>query len=135
MVEISSISTGIAAIKAAIDLSNSIKDADSEYEIAQVKLRFAEIVDRLLETQSTLVEVKDLIREKDKKISELEEALTNRATLVWIEGSYYELSEDGVPGDEPYCSHCWETAGKTFHLSRRGPWGRTCTVCGNIFEE
>jgi hypothetical protein len=81
-----------------------------------------------------IAEVQDLLREKDTKIRELEEALAVKGSLEY-EAPYYWLAHEDKK-DGPFCQQCKDADGKLIRLQQRrvrGGW--ECKTCDKHFND
>ncbi len=133
MPDIVSITTTLAAIKNSIDIAKSLKNVDASLEKAGLRLKTAELIETLAEAKINATEVQDLIRDKDKKIAELEALLAFKEKLTFKKGMYYKTDENLTSEDEPYCSRCWDYEQKAVHLFKQGKDFFECPQCKYIF--
>jgi hypothetical protein len=115
MPDITSIPFIIAAIKNSLDIAKSVKDANYDLDKSILKEKIAMLVDSLLEAKIQASETLDIIQEKDKRITELEEKLKYKNNLVYISGVY--IDKNDKHSTEPYCLHCWEVNKMPIHLN------------------
>lgn len=116
MTEIATITTTLGAITNAIAIAKTIKNTDSTLEKAELKLKIAELMESLADAKISVSEFQDIVKEKDKKIAELEGILTFKSKLTRHLSAYYETDQNSKPFGDPYCSNCWETSYKAVHL-------------------
>jgi hypothetical protein len=79
---------------------------------------------RLSETHQELLSAKVRVRE-------LEEALSNRAELVWRSSAYWRKDGDG-----PFCPGCWDGRKQLSRIVKLPDlsWMSQCPVCKSTFE-
>lgn len=116
MPDIATISAFFGSLKTATELAKAIKNVESSFEKAELKLKIIELIDALADAKINATEVQDLVLEKDRKITELENALKFKLKLVRKDGAYVDKDESVLEA-EPYCSHCWEVNKIPVHLS------------------
>ena len=131
--DISTIAAVLGSIKSATDIAKLLMEADLCLEKAKVKLKLADLINTLADAKIEIAGVQDLLREKDTKIRELEEALAVKAKLAY-EAPYYWLVK-GKKKDGPFCQQCYDATRKLIRLQSReraGSW--ECKTCGKLFE-
>lgn len=128
MPDLTTISTILSSVKAASEIAKVIKDAHLFLEKAEIKMKFADLISSLADAKIATAEINDLIKQKDDRIKELEEAFALKTKLKRHKDAYYEMNEKGIPSGAPYCSHCWETSNKGVHLYLRHP-SQICPNC------
>lgn len=135
MTDVATITTALTAITNSIAIAKAIKNADSSLEKAELKFRIAELIESLAEVKLQTIDIKELINEKDDKISALEESLKLKPTLVRSGLAYYERAENGEPSGDPFCSHCWETEYLAIHLHQKAIGNPNPNICPNCKNE
>ena len=133
MPDATSITATLAAIKHSIDVVKAIKDADYDLDKAILKEKIAILVDSLLEAKIKARETLNLIQEKDKEISKLEDLLSFKNKLFRKDGKYYEADDNGNSTGEPYCPKCWEVEKIPVHLKHIEELRYVCPNCENAF--
>lgn len=125
------IADALTSVNAAIQIAKAIKDASGAIEKAHLKLQMAEVIGALAEAKIALAESMDEARGKQSEITDLLQALRNKANVKRALDAYYETDQDGQPAGDPYCSHCWETSYKLIHLTsaHRGEMETQCPSC------
>jgi hypothetical protein len=132
--DIPTIAAILGSIKSATDIAKLLKETDVSLKKAEVKLKLADLISTLADAKIEIAEVQDLLREKDTKIRELEEALAVKAKLAY-EAPYYWLVQGGEK-DGPFCQQCHDAGGKFIRLHKRGvKGGWECKTCGKHFYE
>jgi hypothetical protein len=63
-----------------------------------------------------LAEIQEVLREKDQRIKELEEAFQSKDSLIRERDALYDMGHDGKPVGGPYCMYCWEREHRKYHL-------------------
>lgn len=116
MPEFTSVVATIAAIKHSIDVVKAVKDADYDLDKAILKEKIAILVDSLFEAKIQAGETLEIIQEKDKRIAELEELLKFKGKIVRSNDRYFEVDENNLPINDPFCSGCWDSEQKVIRL-------------------
>ncbi|HCE1504782.1 TPA: hypothetical protein NGR36_004019 [Vibrio parahaemolyticus] len=140
MADIATISALLTSIKTATDIAKFVKDSDSSLEVAEFKLKMAELVLTLVEVKDNVASLKSELYTRDEEILRLKKALSTQLKLrydsqtevYWVEGD-----------PSPYCPVCYENDGKTVHLSFVSTVGiaqsrthsphHSCQVCRKSF--
>ena len=73
----------MSSIKAASDIVKLVRESGLTLEKAEVKLKLAELVEKLAAAKLELASIQDLVHEKERLISELRAALDTHAKLVF----------------------------------------------------
>jgi len=108
------IAGAISGITAALGLAKEIREIDSQFDKAELKLKVADLTVALSDAKLGLLDVAEQLRTKDKEIAQLRELLTFRETKLSDQGEFrYFVNEDGDPKGAPICSRCEKTG--NFH--------------------
>ncbi len=136
MADLATIGAALSSLKTATEIVKFIRESDINLEKAEFKLKLAEILGSLADTKMELVSVQDALIEKDKRISDLEEAFQDKNKLVRKYDAYYTVDDNNQPLGVPYCLRCWETDYKKRQLvhSSRDYSTRVCTSCGHQYQ-
>jgi hypothetical protein len=136
MPDLTTISAALGSLKAAIDIAKFLRESDLSLEKAELKLKLAELVSALADTKMELVQVQEVLIEKDKRIAALEEAFEMKGTLIRRCDAYYLADAEGTPVGVPYCLRCWENDHKKRQLvyAANDSSNKICTTCGQKFE-
>jgi|GEM_PF-6846919 len=107
--DINSISAGLGALKAAIDITKEIQNASSSLEKAQMKLKLAEITENLATAKLQFVEAQEEIVDLRQQINALHQ-LTDLKNKIVKKGNvlYPKEDESEFIGDGPWCTRCFE---------------------------
>ena len=132
MIDITSINTALASIKAASDMVKVLKASTVSLKDAEQKFELANLIESLAEAKMSISETIDIIRKQDEKINELEAAFRLKSNLIRHKDVYYELVE-GKPKGAPICSKCWEISHLAVHLTYRTRAENHCPNCKNIY--
>ena len=110
MNEIAIISSLLSSVKTATEITKILRESDLSLEKAEIKLKIADLVVALADTKMQLADVQELLKEKDKKIFELEKAFNIKEELIRPKyyDDYYKINENGEPKGNPFCLGCWE---------------------------
>lgn len=128
MADLTTISTILSSVKAATEIAKLIKDSDLSLEKAEMKLKVADLISSLADAKIATAEINEIIRKKDDRIKELEEAFVFKSEIVRYRDAYYQTEEEGIPCGDPYCPNCWETSNKAIHLYYMHPY-EICPNC------
>jgi hypothetical protein len=133
MPDLTTISTLLGSIKTATDLAKLIKDSDVSLEKAETKLKLAELINALADAKIEIAGVQELLIEKDKAITGLQESLEVKNNLKW-EKPYYWLEQNGTK-EGPFCQHCYDNNNKLLRLQGDGDGYWYCTACKNNYTD
>ncbi|TOQ56120.1 hypothetical protein CGG93_24585, partial [Vibrio parahaemolyticus] len=94
MADIATISALLTSIKTATDIAKFVKDSDSSLEVAEFKLKMAELVLTLVEVKDNVASLKSELYTRDEEILRLKKALSTQLKLrydsqtevYWVEG-------------------------------------------------
>ena len=108
MPDITAIAAAINGLKTATDIVRYLRDTETAFKTADLKLRIAELTDALATAKLSLADVQDVLLAKDAEIKHLKESLKQKAEVIRHRDAYYEKNEKGQPVGDPYCSYCFE---------------------------
>jgi len=133
--DIASITAALTGIKTATDIAKSLKEIDIGLEKAELKLQIAELISSLADSKISLVEIQEIIIEKEKEIQSLKESMDTKHSYVRKHEAYYLIGENGSPTGEPNCPLCFEVKHMAIHLVRCTKSHRVsvCPHCKNEF--
>jgi hypothetical protein len=136
MLDIASIGTVFSSLKTATDLAKVIKDSGLSLEQAEVKFQMAELISALADAKIELVDIQDVLREKDSKIKELENSFHLKSEVKRVNDAYYHLDENGKGVGNPNCLNCWETKQRLYplHYEAGNRHAKACTACKTKYE-
>lgn len=129
---ISTLKTGYEIKKLAGNLDSEVQQSDLRVEIRKLQESLIDVQDVLLNAKSEILQNREIIQEKNKRIAELEDLAKFQRTLVFKDSMYFESDENGNPVNNPYCSNCWESEKKAIHLNNRKDFFE-CPCCKNRF--
>lgn len=135
--EIAAFGALFSSVKSAIDIAKALRDADTSIAKAEYQLKLADMLGSLADAKVEIVEIQELLKQKDDQIKELEEAFQSKDGLVKQFDAYYELDASGKPTGEPHCMACWQIRHKKYHL-HHVPSERqnlSCVSCGTIYNQ
>lgn len=135
MSDIASISSALSSIKTASEIVKMIRESDVSLEKAEMKLKLADLMGSLADTKINLSAIQDELRERDKRISELEEALELKGKIIRHNEVYYFENDQGQPSGDPLCPNCFEANSKFIHLVQNtAPRNISkCPNCNNMY--
>jgi len=96
-----------------------------------------ELYRKILDLQQEAMDLQEQAFEKTKRIKELEEALSFKGTLVFMDGVYFEKNGEGKPKGVPYCPRCHEVEKQACHLNAyhsNVSTGMQCPNCKTFFR-
>ncbi len=138
---ITGITTALATLKTGYEIKKLAGNLDSEVQQSELRVEIRKLQESLIDTRDILLTAKEEIlnnreslREKDKRIAELEDLLKFKAKLIRKDGKYFETDENGNAIGDPFCSNCWESKNKMIHLNKLGG-AYKCPSCKNLVLE
>jgi len=106
----------LSSVNKSFELAKAIREGAADS--TDGALRMAELVATIIDCKFYVAEVEAFVRDRERRISELEQALQIKGHLIRFEDAYYETDSDGQRAGSPYCSRCWEADHRAIHLSR-----------------
>ena len=133
MPDLAAISSVLSSIKAATDIAKLVRESGLTLEKAEVKLKLAELVEKLADAKLELASVQDLIEERDRRIRELAQALEIQGKLTFEPPYYWLHSDAGREG--PFCQQCYDSEQKLVRLQGYGNGYWDCKTCKNNYTD
>lgn len=129
------LAAAIQSVNAAIETIRAISSANGAIERAELKFKVADMMEALAEAKLALAAGIEERQSLQQQISQLESVVKSKAKLRRVGDAYYELSEDGEPHGDPYCSLCWERNHSLIHLISPKPTElhSSCGACGTKY--
>ncbi len=119
MADLASITTAITAVKTALDITKTIGDIDKDFQKSELKIKIIELREHLFNAKNELLDVKELLQEKDLQIEELLKTVSIKPLLIRKDGCYFDKDELEKDCYEPFCSQCWEVRNLSVHLIKQ----------------
>jgi hypothetical protein len=107
-----------SSVNRAFDLAKTVRDAAAAPGGPDTTMRMAELIATIIDAKFYAAGVRDLVRDKEERIAELEQLLELKSRLVRVDDAYYEVDSAGERLGSPFCSRCWEVDHKAVHLTR-----------------
>ena len=133
MVDIALLGSALGSIKTATDIARLIKDSGTTLEKAEVKFQIAELISSLADIKMELANVQVILIDKDLCISELQNQLNTKKSVIWSKPYYFVGKGDDRDG--PFCQQCYDTEQKLIRLQGGGTKGWTCLTCKGYFKD
>jgi len=133
MPDIATISSFLTSIKTASDIAKILKDSELSLETAETKMKLAELINALADAKIDAAGIRELLIEKDQKISELGEELKIKGSLKYEEPYYWLTQENGRDG--PSCQKCYDTEKSLIRLQGDGEGYWDCRNCQNGYTD
>ncbi len=102
-----SIVTGLAALKHAVDIAKALRQADQSLATAELKLKVVELLGEIVEAKTAMVEVQEIVRDKDSEVARLKDALRIKGEVVKAGDAIFLKDPDGKVRGDAMCLHCW----------------------------
>jgi hypothetical protein len=133
MVDISVITSVLGSVKTATDIAKFLKESDTSLEKAEMKLRLADLIGALADAKLQIVEVKELLSEKDQEINRLIESQKIKDSIQYEAPYYWLMKNDKKEG--PFCQNCYDNDQKLIRLQgyNNGYWD--CKTCKSGYKD
>ena len=124
------IMTGLSAVTQALNIANWLRGVEKGYDVAEFKLKTAELYSALADAKVALADAKS---EMDSKQAEIEGF--SRTDTVEYNGYKYERGPDGRPVGYPFCPVC-ESNGKMTRTTYSGGnrFDVSCPRCKAVYR-
>lgn len=133
--QIASVLKTASSLKAAIDIVKVIKDSGVSLEQAEIRLKFAELTEALVDAKMSVADIKVDLIEKNEEISRLKVAREIESN-VYYEAPFYFLDGGKSQADGPFCQRCYDDEKKLVRLIEGQTYGGSewvCSVCKSRF--
>jgi len=120
------IMTGLSAVAQAFNVANWLRGIEKEFDVAEFKLKMAELYSSLTDAKLALADAKTEMDGKQAEINTLLDQFQVRAATVEYNGYKYERGPDGKPVGYAFCPVC-ESNGKMTRTTYSG--GTRFDVC------
>jgi hypothetical protein len=136
MPDFAAIGSVLSSLKTAADIAKLLRETDFSLEKAELKLKLAELMGALADAKMEMSSVNDAIIERERRISELEEAFHRKASVVRDRDAYYTVGDDGRPVGQPMCLRCWDVEHRLFelHTEAKDRFVKVCPACRSRYE-
>lgn len=84
---------------------------------------------KILDLQAEALDLSEKLREKDKKIEQLEEAFALKGKLKLLRHAYYVIDDGGNLIDGPFCTKCYDVDKVTCRIIPMGAGQVQCQRC------
>ena len=132
---LSSINAVLDAISKAINIAKSGKNSDVPIETNEVKLKFADVIDKLVDAKEEMANIKDKLREKDDLIRDLKQQISMKGKTQFKNPFYWVVNEDDDNEDGPYCQACYDKDKKYIRLYKYSDNWWECKCCKNRYTD
>jgi hypothetical protein len=125
------ITAALGGLKAATELARAFGAAKGAIDVAEYKLKAADLMSSLADARIALVEAQEKSDQLDAEIKMLRDALDAKEQLIRAGDGYYALDDNGEPTGGAFCLRCWEVDHKQYHLiyPRRTDEPTICQAC------
>ena len=115
------IASGLAGLKAAADLTKILREGAKSGSMKPDEFagRIGEIYDYIIDSRAALVDAQEESQQLKQQIRELQNN-AELATDLAFDGSVYWRKSEGAEAKSPYCSICWDSAGKLVRCQNYG---------------
>jgi hypothetical protein len=124
------IATGIASLRAAAELTKSMRDAAKAGKLKPDEFvgRVGEIYDYIIDSRAALVDAQEEIATLRARIAAFNDEKSFRESVCYEPAGIYR--RQGPHGDELYCSTCLDADNKRMRLQRGTGGSYRCDVHG-----
>jgi predicted nuclease with TOPRIM domain len=112
MPDISLIAAGIQSVKTALDITKELRNIDSSFKDAEVKLKIAQLIEALSEAKIQLTEAREENHDLKAKIKELEDQINKQDEVEFSDGFYFLKEPTAGMAKGPFCAKCYSDEGK-----------------------
>ncbi len=133
--ELTTITAALSGVKHATDIAKIIKNSGASLDTAELKLKFADLIEALADTKIELSNIREILLEKDAQIRGYKEKLEMKDKTIWKDPYYITRNLDGGE-DGPYCQKCYDSNIKLIRLQSRsnnGFW--QCQECKSNYYD
>ncbi|MGB1091302.1 MAG: hypothetical protein ACPGYX_04200 [Oceanobacter sp.] len=125
----------LRSLNQANEVGLAIRSAGFVLDKAEMKQNLAELAGAISEAKMELGILQGHLHDKDAELKAMGELLHTKSILRRRGDAYYKSREGRVYG-QPYCSYCWESGQKLFHLHNRilKKDVRICPHCKNEYQ-
>jgi len=129
------VSAVLETLDGAQEVAKAIRSSGYLLDKNDLKRLLADLSASISETKMELTLLQGVIEEKDAELIRMHEAQVYRGNLKRRGDAYYKTL-DGRPFGQPYCSYCWESDNRLFHLHNRilAREVRLCPHCKNEYQ-
>lgn len=127
--------SALTYVKTALDLVRGIRESDLSLSSADLKNKLADMMSALADAKMSLVDAQDVLKAKDQRIRELEEAFEIKDEMVRQGDAYYRKNASGNAAGEAYCVKCWVDQHKAKPLVKTGNSIKQTNVCSSCGAE
>lgn len=118
------------ALKAATEIAKGVTGARDKMKDATVKLQMVELMECLADARSGIVEMRNMVLDRDERIAELEAAMRFRTEAEWDGAVYWRKLNDRAVA---FCPQCADSDSRQVRLRDDGP-SFQCPTCKNYFR-
>lgn len=125
--------TALATAGQAIKLAQDLRGIDKAIDVAEFKLKVADLTVALSDIKLALTEAREELAGKDTEIAALKKQFQRSVETIEVKGFKYKKGEDDKPRGAAFCPVCEQKHGQFYNLTRLA--GRdVCPNCKAIFE-
>ena len=106
------IPVAISTVTNAIKLAGDLRSIEREFDMAEYKLKIAELTSLLADVKIALTDARAEHEAKDAEIGRLKALIARRDTeTIEYQGYLYQKGKSGKPNGHPYCPVCESNMG------------------------
>lgn len=115
----------VSSLNQAITMLKTLKGVDDAYQVAEFKLKAAELM-------GLLYDAKVEMSEQGERIRELERRINVKASMIPRNNFYYQV-KDGIEHG-PYCQNCFDVKQLEVRLPLGDGTWITCNNCKAVYD-
>jgi chromosome segregation ATPase len=105
------IMTALATASQAIKLTQDLRGIDKAMDVAEYKLKIAELTSVLSDIKMALADAREDLANKDAEIAALKKQFQRSSEMIEVRGFKYNKGDDGQPRGSAYCPVCEQKTG------------------------
>src|SRR5208283_3210902 len=113
-----------------LDLVNSLKE--KKFDEKAYKSALGELLDKILDAKSNIMDLQELVYEKEREIKGLKDTLKIASEMTWADPYFWQWKDEKWEG--PFCATCWQDKYKPVRLIKKDTWTCQCPVCTRAFS-
>ncbi len=131
------IPTALTSVSTALGIVSALRNIEKDFDAASFKLHVADLASQLADAKIALLELQDVMQQKDRELARLKDSFAVKETLVHQGGFDFIPDSDGGIHGYAVCPRCLGVDGRIMRLVRGVLDGRriaTCPQCKQNFD-
>ena len=136
MSDFGTITAVLSNIKVATDIAKALRESDISIERAELRLKLAEMIGALADAKMEIIDIQQLLTEKESQLAALEEAFQSKDSLLKRYDAYYLADSKGDPIGAAFCMNCWQIRHKKYnlHYTASDVHTKVCGACNTKYD-